>query len=318
MSDPFSDRYWLEEFQVTEADLDRIERHIQETVQAYDLTALARRVVRGRLRHGPETSAPARTTWLGDSSVRLWDPAKEWEEGDHSIVTVTQFSGQKRWHEPFVGEVVEVESGKVTIHVDALDEKRTYLTKTRYAPDDLVKWRKNVEEIVAKKRAADDMPSQIEYVILEHGERVATQLLESLKADKRFVRLAGRWFLFELAVPATEEQLASLAWAMVPLEESMSTIDLAPLIEPPLAEGDPGCFGLYLTMRESELFENADPGKRPRWLLASPPPGTCTAEHAAYHPESYEVLCLPGESIPSERVQQLWESELLPAVLGSS
>jgi len=53
MSDPFSDRYWIEEFQITQADLDRIAAHIRDTGQAHDLTALARRVVRGRLRYGP-------------------------------------------------------------------------------------------------------------------------------------------------------------------------------------------------------------------------------------------------------------------------
>ena len=29
MTDPFTDRYWVEEFQVTEADLDRIEAYIR-------------------------------------------------------------------------------------------------------------------------------------------------------------------------------------------------------------------------------------------------------------------------------------------------
>ena len=47
MTDSSSDRYWIEEFQVTRADLDRIAAHIRETGQARDLTALARRLVRG-------------------------------------------------------------------------------------------------------------------------------------------------------------------------------------------------------------------------------------------------------------------------------
>ena len=59
------------------ADLDRIAAHIRETGQAHDLTALARRVVRGRLRHGPETSAPASSPWAEDRSVRLRDPLEK-------------------------------------------------------------------------------------------------------------------------------------------------------------------------------------------------------------------------------------------------
>ncbi|MDY6875932.1 MAG: hypothetical protein SWK90_07000, partial [Chloroflexota bacterium] len=154
----FSDRYWIEEFQVTRADLDRIAAHIRET-------GLARRLVRGRLRYGPETSAPAQP-----------------------------------------------------------------------------------------------------------------------------------------------------AWAMVSLSEPRPTADLAPL-----AEGAPGLFGLYLALCDrSALFENADPGKRPRWILTAPPPGSCTPRHAAYDPETYEVLCLPDEPIPPEVIGRLWNLGLLKAVVGPS
>lgn len=75
-----------------------------------------------------------------------------------------------------------------------------------------------------------------------------------------------------------------------------------PSVEPPLTKGDPGFFGLYLAMREhAELSENADPGKRSRWVLAGPPPGFCTAQHAAYDPETYEIICFPDRPIPPER-----------------
>jgi len=77
MPDVYDDTYWADKFGVTTADLDRIAAHIRETGQAHDLTALAQRVVRGRLRHGPETSAPAQPTWAEDRSVRLWDPLEE-------------------------------------------------------------------------------------------------------------------------------------------------------------------------------------------------------------------------------------------------
>lgn len=318
MSDPFSDSYWIEDFQVTEADLNRIDGQVRETGEAYDLTALARRLVRGRLRHGPEASTPARMAWSETSSVRLWDPAKAWAEGDHAIVTAIQFGTGEKWYEPFVGEVVEVEANRVTIHIDALNEERTYWTQARHRPDDLERWRRKVEEIVARKRAGKDLASQIQYVILEHGERVATQLLEALRADERFIRLAGRWFLRELAALPTDAQLESLAWAMVPLEEATSTADLVPLVQPALTEGDPALFGLYLAMRDSDLFENADPGKRPRWMLSDAPPGTCTPQRAAYDPESYEILCVPDEPISPAVVEQLWETDLLRAVLEPS
>jgi hypothetical protein len=209
-----------------------------------------------------------------------------------------------------------VESGRVTVRIDALGDSKTYSTVAD--PHRLRKWRRFVEDIVAARRDTKDIESHTEYVILEHGEKVVSQLLEALKADERFLRLAGRWFLRELAVPPTDEQLVALAWAMVPLEEPKSTADLVPLVEPSLGEGDTGLFGLYLTMRDSSLFKNADPGQRPRWVLAGPPPGICTPQHAAYDPESYEIVCLPGEPISPQVMERLWETELLRAVVGSS
>ncbi|HIQ02026.1 MAG TPA: hypothetical protein EYH30_07845, partial [Anaerolineales bacterium] len=267
MPDVRSDAYWTDEFQATHADLDRIETHIRRTGQAHDLTTLARRVVRGRLRHGPESSAPAQPAWAEDPSVRLWDPAGEWKEGDHVVIAVGSAVEGQTLYEPYVGEIVAVEPGQVRVQIDALGEARVYYTRIKYSDDDLRKWRRFVKDLVEAKRRLQDMESQVDFVILKHGERVLSQLLDALRADDRFVRLAGRWFLRDLAAPPSGEQLSTLAWAMVPLEAPQPTEALAPLVQPPLAEGDPGLFGLYLAMRErTDLFRNVDPGKRPRWV----------------------------------------------------
>lgn len=313
MSDPFSARYWIEEFQVIEADLDRIEKHIQETNQAYDLTTLAQRVVHGRLCYGPERgSSPTQPEWVEDASVRLWDPSEKWEEGDHIIGT--HFL-RKDVYEVVIGEVVAVGPNKVRVQTEKVDYPVIY-RRAEPGSADARKWHNHVKKVVAQKRQASTVQEQAEATLLTHGDRIGSRLLKALRADERFVRLSGRWFLRGLAAPAADEQLASLAWAMVPLEVPQSTADLVPFVEPPLVEGDPGLFGLYLAMRErAELFENADPGKRPRWVLAGPPPGSRPAQHAAYDPETYELLCLPHQPISPETVERLWDLELLRAVV---
>lgn len=314
MNDTLSDRYWLEEFQVTQADLDRIVNYIRRTGQAHDLTTMARRVVRGRLRYGPETSAPVLTDWVDDASVRLWDPAGEWKVGDHVIVARIVVREEVGVHEAFVGEIIAVAPGEVRLQLDGIDEPVTY---ERAAPgsEKARKWHAKVQE-VAEKLRSPELEGQAESVLLTHGDRIAGQLLSALRADRRFVRLAGRWFLRELVARPTDAQLASLAWAMLSLEEPQPTDALVPLVRPPLAEGDPGLFGLYLAMRErTDLFRNIDPRLRPRWVLAGPPPGSCTPRHAAYDPQTYEVLCLPGQSIPPETVRRLWDLDLLRAVM---
>lgn len=317
MSDLFSDRYWIDEFQVTEADLDRISDHIRKTGQAHDLTTLARRVVRGRLIYGPDReSAPAQPAWAKDPSVRLWDPAGTWKAGDHVIVAVDLPVERGERYEPFIGEITTVETDLVRVRIDALGESAAYYTRARYNPDDLKKWKQFVEDLVEARRGTKDIDTQAEYVILEHGERVVSQLLDALRADGRFVRLAGRWFLRELAVLPTEEQLSALAWAMVTQAEPQPTEALIPLVQPPLAAGDPGLFSLYLAMRDrSDLFANADPGQRPRWVLAGPPPGTCAPRYAAYDPETYEILCLPEQPAAPEAVKRLWDLGLLRMVV---
>lgn len=313
MSDVHSNIYWIDEFEITTADLDRIATRIRETGQAHDLTALARRLVRGRLHYGPEMSAPARAIEIRDPSVRLWDPAMEWRVGNHVIVA--HRIPKTDVFEARIGEITAVEPEQVRMHIDGVEKPITY----QLADPGSVKakrWHAKVREVVAKKRKAPQVEDQIEIILLTHGERIGSQLLEALRADERFVRLTGRWFLYELAVFATDEQLAALAWAMISLEAPQATADLVSLVEPPLAKGDPGIFGLYLAMRErDDLFANAAPGQRPRWKLAGPPPGPFTPRHAAYDPESYEVLCLPDCPVSQETVKRLWESELLQAVV---
>ncbi|GAB4537276.1 MAG: hypothetical protein Kow0063_23780 [Anaerolineae bacterium] len=310
-SDVYSDTYWTDEFSITEADLERIAAYIQETGQAHDLTTLTRRILRGRLRYGPETSAPAQSARANDASVQLWDPAGKWKEGDQAIVV--RLVG-KNMYEAFVGEVIAVEPDQVKLQLDGIDQPATYL---RAAPgsEKARKWHAKVREVVAQKRKASGFKHQIEVILMTHGERIASQLLNAMRADGRFVRLAGRWFLRGLALPPTQEQLAALAWAMVRLEEPQPTDALVPLVQPPLAEGDPGLFGLYLAMRDRpDLFANADPGQRPRWELAGPPPGAFTPRHAAYDPDTYEILCHPDQPAPPEIVRRLWDLELLKAV----
>jgi len=317
MSDVYDSAYWNEEFNITRADLDRIEAHIRETRQAHDLTTLARRIVRGRLRHGPESSAPAQPVWAEDPSVRLWDPAGRWKVGDHVIVAYLYHSASagRNVYEPRIGEVVAVEGGEVTMQLEGLEQPVTFRQAAR-GSEEARRWRDVVKEVIAEKRAAPELGEQVEAVLLTHGERIISQLLDSLRADERFVRLAGRWFLRELALPPTEEQLTALAWAMVPLEEPQPTDALAPLVQPPLAEGDPALFGLYLAMRERpDPFANADPGQRPRWALAGPPPGSFTPHRPAYDPDTYEILCLPGQPATPEIVERLWELDLLKAVI---
>jgi hypothetical protein len=71
MADVYSDHYWQSEFNITEADLNRLGSFIKDANQAQDLTTLVKRVIRGRLRYGREVSPAAigiRTTFTNFAS----------------------------------------------------------------------------------------------------------------------------------------------------------------------------------------------------------------------------------------------------------
>jgi hypothetical protein len=311
MADVYTDHYWQSKFAITEADVNRLASYIAETDQAHDLTSLARRIVRGRLRHGYETSAPAQPAWTRDTSVRLWDPAGQWQKGDHVVVARMV---SKDVYEPFFGEIIMVESHQVRLVLDGVTQPAIY---QRAAPDSdkARKWHAKVKEVVAEKQKASNLEERTGAILLKHGDRVASQLLHALRADERFVRLAGRWFLRRMAMLLSEKQLAALAWAMLDLDEPQPTQDLLSLLDPPVTEGDAGLFGLYTGMRDrSDLFANADPGQRPRWVLAGPPPGPAVAGYAAYDPDTHHVLCEPDETLDESTARRLWELDLFRVV----
>jgi hypothetical protein len=315
MADVYTDHYWQSEFAITQADMDRLEAHIAETGQAYELEALAKRIIRGRLQHGAEVSPTALgvETALADRSVRLWDPAGEWQAGDHVVIWTWSYA--HRVNEVKIGEVIDQDQQYVYAWVEDSARQKRKLTRAKSGSKEANLWHKKVEEAVARLRRAQTMDEWTELIALEHGDRVAGQLLHALRADERFIRLAGRWFLRRMAMPPSEKQLAALAWAMLSLDEPQPTQDLLALLDPPGTEGDAGLFGLYLGMRDrSELFANADPGQRPRWVLAGPPPGPAVAKHAAYDPDTHHVLCEPDETLDEDVARQLWELELFRVV----
>ena len=308
--DVYSNAYWTEAFTVTEADLNRLAGFIREQKQAQDLSGLVKRVVRGRLRHGHDLGKAASLGPSPSSSpVRLWDPAAEWQPGDHAIVI-----RRAKGFIAVIGEVTDVTYEKAEFYLP--DENRTIgYQRAEKGSENAHKWHTKVREIVAQKRATEGEAEWLELIILEYGERIAGLLLQALREDERFVLLDGRYFLHALAIPPDKEQLHQLAWSLLPESEPQSTAALLIRLPDVAGGNDAALFGLYLALGQSpHWFTNTQPEKRPLWRLAGPPPGTFTARYAAYDPDSYEILCLPGEEAQETAVSRLWQAGLLAAV----
>jgi hypothetical protein len=312
MSDVFSDTYWQNEFGVTTADLDRLARCITEAGQAQDLMTLIRRIVRGRLHHGADDSAAAPAQEIVDTTVRLWDPFAAWQAGDRVIVA--RYIDVETY-EPCLSLVVAVRSEEkdVAVYLDC-ERRTTHYELAAANPAKAKAWRDKVRDVVEAQRRAPEAEARADSIILTFGDRIATLLLAALQADRRFIELYSRWFLRALAAPPSEEQMTALAWAVLRLDAPQSTGSLAALLSPPSAPGDAALFGLYAALLDRPHIFCASPAPDPLWSLAGPPPGGFTPRCAAYDPETYRVLCLPGQHADAGAVSGLWRHGLLRAV----
>ena len=103
---------------------------------------------------------------------------------------------------------------------------------------------------------------------------------------------------------------------MTRLDAAAPTGELLPLVKLPLPGGDQGLFGLCVALKQrSDLFKNTEVGQRPRWVLGGNPPGGFLAEHAAYDPDTYEVLCLSDRPVGDKAARRLLELNLVEAVV---
>ncbi|MGC9468610.1 MAG: hypothetical protein ACP5HS_08460 [Anaerolineae bacterium] len=304
-------------FRVHARDLDRLAQRMERFRKACDLSEIAHRFIKGRLRYGSERTVPLELCPSPSERVRIWDPSVAWHQGDTALFAVATYRDRVRVLVPRVGEIVKVQGKGVAARIDGEASLRILGTATAgRAAGAVTEWRQAVEDMVAVLRERSDDVSRIEYVLWCYGEEILSVLLCALRQDARFVELNGQWFLRELAVMPTQAQLEALARAMLwSTEQPPSASELMSLLPASMTHGAAGLFGLSLALYERpDLFTRVGEGSDPRWILASPPPGPYVARWAAYDPDSYTLLCLPGEVLEPATVQRLWELDLLPSI----
>jgi hypothetical protein len=328
----FYDRYWARLFSVTQADLGMLAEGMRETGAAATLTAMAQYLISLRLLNGPQLhSGPVRNGHVPAYCVRYWDPALIWHVGDRTLLLLSQ-PGRPKMYTPRVGEVIHAAEDHVVLHVDGLSAPQVYplapLDSGRKAPND-------AGVVTPDDQMMGEMVDEIDRVLCRYGDQIVGQLFHALEADDRFTALEGWWFLHELGRRPREVQLVSLTRAIFAAgHETLTTGEALALLSPdrprlhrtapqetptkagPLQPDAASLFGLLGAMSEhSELFKNVGAPMWPRWALAGPPPARMVARHAAYDPETYEVLCTPGETLTRIAAQRLWDTGLLRLVL---
>jgi hypothetical protein len=304
--------------EITQNDLDRIARRMEQTGLAYDLTVLGRQFARGRLRYGPEEEAPLPRVIHPRVRVHVWDPRRAWHVGDYAVMAIPALRDQSQVYLPVMGEVIRIQGRSATVRVDGSKHAGIYgLVGWNHRDAALEGRQEAVEDAVAALRYRSDEVSQVDHLLWTRGGEIWGRLLSALRHDPRFVVLQGEWFLRSLLVMPSRQHLEELAHRVLhSTEEPRSAADLLALQPPDGGSGAAALFGLSLAMQaHSDLFTQIDPGATPRWVLAGPPPGPYTARQAAYDPETYTLLCEPGDLLSEEVVGRLWALGLLRAVL---
>lgn len=318
----FYERYWSRLFGVTQADMARIAEQNRVLSQAPTLTSLAQDVIRTRLREGPQlqsgpapatgTHAPPLAAGATPPRVARWDPTAVWSVGDYVILAMPA-QARGRTYAPRLGEVTAADDDRVVMHVDGVS-----------APQVLPLGRPAVTERDAaaasemRSLAEDaDEAAQIDYILWTYGSHVVGRLLQALVADERFVAMEGRWLLRDLASKPRDADLSRLATAMFEEERGSVTMSEALSFAAGTDSGDyPERVGLALALNErSDLFRNVGTRTYPRWELAGPPATSFTANHPVYDPESYAILCMPGDTLSRATAQRLWNLGLLRAAI---
>jgi len=313
----FYERYWSRLFSVTQADLDLLEALVtdQEPAQAATLTSMVRAVVDVRLRRGPRLdSTPARDVKMADPLVRRWDPEASWAAGDRAIFVVPDLD-RVRGFSPRLGQLLQVGSDHVLARVDGRSAPEVYALGPMVRNQPLI----SAEARMAALADEDDAGSCVDDVIWRFGGIVVGRVLAALRADQRFVELEGLWSLRELVRSPNERDLVEAARVLFGLRVHSLTLDaLLSHALPGTAVATPARFGWVLAMEEHpELFVRVATLPKSRWALAGPPPIPLVARHAAYDPETYEVLCTAGSRLVAETARRLWDCGLLYAALGT-
>ena len=309
----FPERYWSKLFAITQADLARLATQMRESGTAMTPTDLARDVIRARLQTEPQPwSEPAPSRDLSSWIVRQWDPGATWCEGDRVIVVVASPS-QERPYAPCVGEVIHVEDDRLVVDIDGMTASQVFEQGSGAQARE--SQATEAEMLGVGQRFDED--AQIDFVLWRYGPWAVGRLLYALDADSRFVELEGSWFLRTLAIRPSGSMLARLSATM--FEQNSGPLRLDGVVAVLSMAGSAQAaarFGLAQALGERPgLFENIGSAARPLWTPAGPPPLVFTARHAVYDPETYVVLCVPGETLSAEVARQLWRADLLRAAL---
>ena len=310
MTEIYDDKYWENEFDITKNDLDRIAKRIKKKQTGYTLTNLVNRIVRGRLKHGRDTGPVALPDWVKEQEVRSWDEIDSWQVGERVLVAR---SSERRSIKPYFGIIREATPTLFHVWLEELDMVVRYNRVEKGSRDGQIYYENVLRAIWQREKKSQkqgkrtNIEDHVEVILLSHGSRIASRLLNALDSDSRFVMYFDQWFLRELLIPIDQSKIEQIHRRMS-IDNRPYTIEEVLTITPlNLPDGDIGLFSIYQTLCENqELFKFEDE----EWRAVKPPPipwQQAKGLNYVYDPETFRIIVQPDQQITKSVAERLWE-----------
>jgi hypothetical protein len=165
--------------------------------------------------------------------------------------------------------------------------------------------------IIRRRMEQDGNGNELdEGILLKYGERIVGHLEEALQSDLRFSSLEGKWFLAD-KLPAIEDETLQKIHHML-LQTPLSLDEILAVVKEERSTDQTLWRMAVQTVlhRSPERFENIGTPARPQWKGRLAEVEQAEATHYAYDPQTYEILCRPGQRLSQKKAQRLQELKL--------
>lgn len=311
MIPPHDEDYWSGRFEISRQDLDRAASQLARPGLSRDLKSIAIDLILGRLEHGHDPGPAAPGGLTGDDPIRMWDPAGAWQPGDGVLLVHDRFGNSR--YEAYLGEVTQAGREAVEIRIDELQITQTY-PRALSVPAEAC--RQPVSDLAEGKLRSPDLKDQAHGILLKYGVHILNRLVGALRQESRFTGLEGKWALLETLPHIDKESLQAVHHFLLQ-NPGAALEDILPVLKDhPAADVCLLKMAVHVALQASpDRFENTGTAARPQWKARLPSHDQACVTHFAFDPQTFEILCRPGQKLSRKKVQRLQELDLYAYVV---
>lgn len=309
--------FWVNQFDITINDVKRTINYVKEVCYPISIVDITKRVISGRLKYGEDLSQTVLSEWSGKDTVRLWDPAADWKTNDDVIVLISYYDSGNFKHKPVIGVIKEINFGKNLVCVKT-DEREISYVLAEPDSENAIKWHNFVREVIAKYTSSSSLEDRVIAVFTEFGGKITSRVQEVLKTDDRFVSVDQFWFLSKLVEDLASPDLIKIYKILSSLKEPLTLGEISKNIS--LEESDELIKKFTIKkalLTNINLFTKIDSKVGNLYQAHIPEIENAQIVNYAYDPDTYEIICTPGDKLSQKTIDKLKEHGLLAGVISS-